>query len=329
MSQTRKLFQNIPLNGDFKGIANSFVYAGIYYSGVESVSIIAAETRNPKKAIPTAVKHTVGRIFIVYFGLSIAYGLTVAYNDPNLLGSGRILRSPMAIALTNAGWKNSKYFIATIVFITCISAINSSIYLASRIFYTWVLNGYGPKIFTKVTKNGVPYAAIHTVYLFSLISIMTYKTGASNAYGYIINIAGSSAFIFWTAASIIHLRFRKGWYFKGYTVKDLPYCAPFFPWSNYIAIVLGIVLTLIQGWSYFKPFQVGNFIDAYILLPLFFICWFAYDLYFKSWLVKFENVAYEYGRRLDLEEVISAEESAIQMIKLTKQFQQLLNYSVL
>lgn len=300
-------FKILPLNGGFKGIANSFVYAGIYYSGVESVSIIAAETRNPKKAIPTAVKHTVGRMFIVYFGLSIAYGITVAYNDPNLTNSGRILRSPMTIALTNAGWENSKYFIASIVLITCISAINSSIYLASRTLYTWALNGYGPKIFTKTSQNGVPYIAIHSVHIFCLISIMTYSAGAANAYGYIVNIAGVSAFIVWTSVSIIHLRFRKGWYAHGYTNKDLPYCAPFFPWSNYIAIIIGIVLTLVQGWSVFVPFDVGTFIDAYILLPLFFIVWFAYDLYFKSWIVKIGDFDFKTGRRPDMDEIVDVE----------------------
>lgn len=295
-------FKELPLNGGFKGIANSFVYAGIYYSGVESVSIIAAETRNPKKAIPTAVKHTVGRMFTVYFGLSIAYGITVAYNDPDLTESGRILRSPMTIALTNAGWKNSKYFISTIVLITCISAINSSIYLASRTLYAWSLNGYGPKIFTKVNKKGVPYVAIHTTHIFCLISVMTYKAGAADAYSYIVNISGVAAFIVWTSVSIIHLRFRKGWAMKGYTVEDLPYVAPFFPWSNYVAIVLGVLLTLVQGWSYLKPFDVGNFIDAYILLPLFFVIWFAYDLYFKSWIVNLNDIDYEAGRRPDVDE---------------------------
>lgn len=296
------LFMTLPLNGGFKGIANSFVYAGTFCSGVESVSVIAAETRNPKKAIPTAVKNTVGRMLIVYFGLAIAYGITVPYNDPLLTDSGRVLRSPMTIALTEAGWPNGKYFIATIILITCISAINSSIYLASRTLYMWSLNGYGPKIFTKTTKKGVPFIAIHTVHLFCLISIMTYKGSASNAYNYIVNISGVCAFIVWTAISVIQYRFRKGWYLKGYTDKDLPFCVPFFPWTNLVALVLGTLLTLVQGWSYLKPFQVGNFIDAYICLPLFFIVWFAYDLYFKSWIVKLEDVDYEYGRRPDLDE---------------------------
>lgn len=130
-------FGNYPLNKGFKGIANAFVYAGVYYSGVEGVSIIAAETRNPRKAIPSASKNTVFRVFYLYFGMTVAYGITVAYNDPALSNASKVMRSPMTIAFTNAGWENSKYFVTTFILITCVSSINSAIYFASRALFTW------------------------------------------------------------------------------------------------------------------------------------------------------------------------------------------------
>ncbi|CAH6719919.1 general amino acid permease Agp3p [[Candida] jaroonii] len=296
-------FGNFPLNSGFKGIANSFVYAGVFYSGVEGISIIAAESRNPRKAIPTAVTNTIYRIFFVYYGLSVAYGISVPYNDPLLASSNKVMKSPMTIALTNAGWANAKYYVTTMVMITCFSSINSAIYFASRSLFVWSKQGYGPKIFAKTDKRGVPFVAIHSVHLLGFLSILSYSTTGSLAYGYIVNVAGVASFIVWTCICVTHIRFRKGLVAQGYDLKILPFKAPFFPYLDYICIALGILLTLVQGWSSFKPFDYKSFVDGYILLPLFPIIWFCYDyFFFKSGFIKYEQMDFETGKRPDLDD---------------------------
>lgn len=305
-------FGKYPLNSGFKGIANSFVYAGVFYSGIEGVSIIAAEARNPRKAIPTAVRSTLFRVFFVYFGLSIFYGITVPYNDPLLNGADKIMRSPMTIAITEAGWPGSKYFVTTMVWITCFSSINSAIYFASRALFTWSKAGFGPKIFTKVTSRGIPYVAIHFAHLFGFLSILSYSSGSSVAYGYIVSVTGVAAFMVWTSISITHLRFRQGWIAQGNSLKALPYTAALFPWINYVSILIGVVLTLVQSWSCFVPFDYKTFIDGYIMLPLFFIIWFAYDYYyhrtfFKGWFVETSEMDFVTGRRPDLDDSVGGE----------------------
>lgn len=301
-------FGNYPLKDGFKGIANSFVYAGVFYSGIEGVSVIAAEARNPRKAIPTAVRSTIFRVFFVYFGLSICYGITVPYNDPILNSSDNVMRSPMTIAITEAGWPGSKYFVTTMIWITCFSSINSAIFFASRALFTWSKAGYGPQFFTKTNKRGVPYVAIHFVHLFGFLSILSYSSGSSVAYSYIVSVTGVAAFIVWTTISITHLRFRWGYVAQGHSLDALPYKAVLFPWFNYVAIVIGVVLTLVQSWSCFVPFDYKTFIDGYIMLPLFFIIWFCYDkFYFKSWIIKYKDMDFEAGRRPDLDDSVGAE----------------------
>ncbi|KAM9903697.1 hypothetical protein OXX69_007844, partial [Metschnikowia pulcherrima] len=73
-----------PLAHGFKSIASSFVYASTFYSGTEAVAITASETRNPGKAIPSAIRQTFIRILIIYMGIALFYGLTVPYNAPEL-----------------------------------------------------------------------------------------------------------------------------------------------------------------------------------------------------------------------------------------------------
>ncbi|CCH41392.1 General amino acid permease [Wickerhamomyces ciferrii] len=295
-------FGKYPLNSGFKGIASSFVYAGVFYAGVEGISLLTMESKNPRKAIPSAVKSTVYRVFYVYIGLSIAYGITVAYNDPILNSGDGVLKSPMMIALTNAGWTNSKYFVTTFIWITCFSSINTAIYFASRSLFAWAQEGYGPKIFTKVTKKGVPYVAIHFVHIFSFLAILSYSSGSRVAYTYIISVTGVATFIVWVCICGVHLRFRYAWIKRNLPLDNIPYLAPCFPYGSYFGAGLGIVLVLVQGWTCFVPFDYKSFIDGYIMLPLFFIIWGCYDyFYFKKGLLKVNEIDFE-STRLELTE---------------------------
>lgn len=302
-------FKNHPLHGGFSGIANSFVYAAGYYSGIEGVSLIAAETRNPRKAIPTAVKNTLFRVFYVYFGLTVAYGITVSYTDPMLSNSDKLMRSPMTIAMTNAGWANSKYLVTTMVWITCFSSINTAIYFASRSLFTLAKLGYAPKVFGKTTKRGIPYVAIHFSHIWGFLSLLSINAGSSVAYSYIVNVIGVACFIVWTAILIIHLRFRKGLKVQGFPLSSIPYQAKLFPWVNYFAIVIGVLLILVQSWSCFKPFDYKSFIDGYILLPIFFVVWFCYDKFMTKSLklIPYDKMDFISCKRPDIDDTVGAE----------------------
>ena len=154
----------------------------------------------------------------------------------------------------------------------------------------------------------MPYVAIHFVHIFGFLSILSYSSGSTVAYAYIVSVTGVACFIVWTTISITHLRFRKGWVSQGYALSALPYQAVFFPWVNYVAIVIGVVLTLVQSWSCFKPFDYKTFIDGYIMLPLFPIIWFCYDvLYFKSGFIKPSQMDFVSGKRPDLDDTVGGE----------------------
>lgn len=290
-------FRDHPLAGGFKGIANSFVYAGVFYTGIESLSVTFGELKNVKKAVRTAVKQAVFRIFYVYFGISIAYGITVAYTDPGLSSANKTMRSPMTIALVGAGWANAGYFVTTVVFITCLSSINSAVYFAARCLKRLADDGYAPSIFSRVTKQGVPWVATQAVHVFGFLSLLSINSGSSVAYSYIVNLAGVCAFIVWTGIVFAHYRFRTGWLRLGRTVAELPFVAPWYPYTNYVAIALGVVLTLVQGWLVFKPFDAGLFVDVYIMLPLFFVFYGAFKVGLKSKWVSYEAMDFETGRQ--------------------------------
>ncbi|EDK40192.2 hypothetical protein PGUG_04290 [Meyerozyma guilliermondii ATCC 6260] len=288
-------------NNGFRGVASTFVFASTFYAGTEAIAVAAAETKNPSRAIPKAIRQTFWRIILVYMGIAISYGVTVPYNDPSLNSGTKTLKSPMTIAITRAGWDQAAHLVNAFILLSCISAINSSIYIGSRTIVNLAGEGAAPKFLSKVNKMGVPYNAVILMNLFGLISLMNINTGAAKAYGYIVNLSGVAVFVVWGAVCYLHIRFRKAWKLQGRTTDELPFKALWFPWLAWAGLLANIFLGLIQGWSYFKPFDAANFVDAYILLPFFIILFVFLKIVNKTSFIKLEEIDLDDGRRKDLE----------------------------
>ena len=92
--------------GRFLGFWTTFDNALYSYSGIEGISVAAAETKNPRHAIPMASKRIFFRI-VLFYGLSMfMVGLVVSSKNPALLsGSGNGSESPFVIAARSAGIK--------------------------------------------------------------------------------------------------------------------------------------------------------------------------------------------------------------------------------
>lgn len=290
-----------PLAHGFKSIVSTFVFASTFYSGTEAIAIAASETRNPGRAIPKAIKQTFIRIIIIYMGIAFFYGLTVPYNAPELTSSDKTLKSPMSVAITRAGWNGGTHLVNAFILITCISAINSSLYIGSRTIVHLANEGSAPKFLSKTNKQGVPYFAVILFNLLGLISLMNVSTGAAEAYLYIVNLSGVAVFIVWGAVNVYHLRFRKAWILQGRTVDSLPYAGLWYPYLPIFGVVVNAFLALIQGWSTFKPFSAKDFVDAYILLPFFFILAGFLKIVNKTEWVHLKDVDLDEGRRKDLD----------------------------
>jgi amino acid transporter len=288
----------------FRGMASVFVFCSTFYAGVESVAVAATETKNPSVAVPLAIRQVFWRIIFIYMGSAFFFGLTCPWNANGLVSGGsRALKSPMTIAIQNAGWEGGVHLINAFIFITCLSAVNSSIYIGSRTVLFMAQDGKAPRFLGMTDKRGVPIYAIIFTNLFGALSMMNISTGAGQAYGYIVNLSGVSTFLVWASISFIHIQFRSAWVMQGRSVDELPFKSFGYPWNAYFGLGANIFLALVQGWTTLAPFNAGNFIDAYILLPLFPIIYFVYKFSQKTRLWRLHEIDLDSGRRADVERV--------------------------
>lgn len=292
-----------PWNGNgFRGVATVFVFCSTFYAGVESVAIAATETRNPGKAVPLAIRQVFWRIIFVYMGSAFFFGLVCPADAPGLVnGETRTLQSPMTVAIQNAGFRHGSDLINVFILITCLSACNSSIYIGSRTLLYMGQNGHAPRFLGYTNSRGVPVWAIILTNAVGALSMMNVSTGAAQAYTYIVNLSGVSTFIVWASISFMHIRFRSAWSKQGREKDELPFKSFAYPWNAYFGLSANLFLALVQGWTNLAPFNAGNFVDAYILLPLFPVIYFVFKFIKKTQFMRSHQIDLDSGRRLDLD----------------------------
>ncbi|KAG5918386.1 hypothetical protein E4U53_004100 [Claviceps sorghi] len=288
----------------FRGVATVFVFCSTFYAGVESVAVAATETRNPGVAVPQAVRQIFWRIIFVYMGSALFFGLTCPANADGLVnGTAKALKSPMTIAIQNAGWQGGVHLINAFILITCLSAVNSSIYIGSRTILYMAQSGKAPRFLGRTDKRGVPVWAIVLTNAVGSISMMNVSTGAAKAYSYIVNLSGVSTFLVWGSISLIHIRFRRAWAAQDRKLSDLPFQSMFYPYIAYFGLAANVFLALVQGWTTLSPFDAGAFVDAYILLPLFGVIYLVCKLYWggEDKIKGSREIDLDSGRRTDLD----------------------------
>ncbi|KAK6579854.1 hypothetical protein PZA11_007562 [Diplocarpon coronariae] len=279
--------------GRFLGVWTALSQAVFAYTGIEGISMAAAETRSPRQAIPAAAKRIFVRVLLFYVISILLIGLTVPSNDPDLsLYSGTASTSPFVLAAKRAGIKGVPSTINAVILTSAWSAGNSQMLGATRVLYGLAVDGRAPKIFTRLNRFSIPWVAVALYGLFMGLGYMTLSDGASVAFQWLQNLVAISTIVNWLAICLTYLRFFYGMKRQGIPRSALPWAAPFQP---YITWISGALFSLILVTGGYATFIHGNwssehFVSSYINIPLFAILYFGYKLIKKTKIVALEDI---------------------------------------
>lgn len=289
-----------PIANGIEGFGQSFLLAAVYYCGTEMLAITAAESKNPTRDLPRAIKQTFWRILIIFMGLVFFAGIIVRSDDPQLLtAESKTGSSPWTIAFEHAGVPAMGNVVNVVLITAMLSSFNSALYVASRTLMNLASSGRAPAIFARTSKNGTPVYALVLCNLLGLISILNYKTGPAKVFAYLINIAGSATFIAWAVIGFIHLRFRRAWKAQGYSVSDLPYKAMWYPYGTIWVIFINTFLVLIAGYANFiRGFDAVGFVVNYIVVAVFVVLFCMWKLVKKTKFVPLMEIDLVSGRKM-------------------------------
>ena len=275
--------------GRFLGFWTTFNNALYAYAGIDTISLAAAETRNPRTAIPIAAKRIFWRVLIFYVLTIFMVGLVVPSNDPHLLHStGTASQSPFVIAAIRAGITGVPSIINAVILTSAWSSGNSSMLGGSRIIYGMAMHGHAPKFFTRINRFGVPYVAISLFGIFMCLGYMTLSSSASTVFTWLQDLVSISTLVNWMVICITYLRFFYGCKAQGIDrKKELPWTSPLQPYTTWASLTLFTILLLTGGYATFikGEWSTETFVSSYLNIPLILVLYFGYKFWMKTKIV--------------------------------------------
>lgn len=280
--------------GRFLGFWTVFNNALYAYSGIENITVAAAETRNPRQAIPMAARRIFIRILLFYVLSIFMVGLVVSSADPNLLDStGTASQSPFVIAARNAGIKVVPSIINAVVLTSAWSSGNSNMLGGSRILYGMAKQGHAPAIFMRLNRFSIPYVAVGLYSVFMALGYMTLSDSASTVFSWLQDLVSIATIVNWLCILIVYLRFLYGCKKQGIDRhKELPWAAPFQPYTTWVSLVVFILLFFTGGYSTFIKghWSTETFISSYFNLPFILIVYFGYKFWMKTKIIPLAEI---------------------------------------
>ena len=212
--------------GRFLGYWNVMNKAVFSFAGVESVAMAAAETKNPRTAIPRACKRVFARVSLFYIGAVIVVGMLVASDDKRLEDeSGTATQSPFVIAASAAGIHAIPSVVNAVVITSAWSSSNQALLAGTRVLYGLALKRQAPKIFLRTTSWGVPYVCVLLQTAFMFLSFMSLSSGALTVFYWFVDLTAAGVLVSWITILTNHLRLL-----LAMKKQDVPTTA--LPWHN-------------------------------------------------------------------------------------------------
>ncbi|KAG9249115.1 amino acid transporter-like protein [Calycina marina] len=285
----------------FQGFCNLLVTAAFSFSGTELVGLAAAETENPSKSLPKAIKQVFWRIAIFYIASITIIGLLVPYNHPSLVSRDNVASktSPFIIAIKDAGINGLDSVMNAVILVAVLSVANSSMYGATRTLSAMAEQGQAPQIFGYIDRNGRPLFSICVASAIGLLSFLYLSPVQGPAFAWLLALSGLASIFTWCSICYAHIRFRKAWIYHGNTLNDLVYRSHVGVIGSWVGLISLILILVAQFWVAVSPVgyasvtsldRVSNFFEAYLAAPIVLLFYAFYKLWYRTDFIKIEDM---------------------------------------
>ena len=296
-------WDTMPFTNGFKGFLDVMGTCIFAMGGSEMCGIVAAEAREPRKAVSKAVNSIWLRLGLFYIIGSLMITITVSPKDPNLFGGSGTNASPFVIAFRNAGIDGLAHAMNAIIFISVFSSGNANAYAATRTVVGLAEIGMAPKFFAKCDRFGRPWFSIALVFIVGggLCYLNVDETG-SDVFTWFSNLTSLCILWTWGTVFVSHFRFRHAWKTQGHTVDELPWKTWAYPWSSIWGLSWCILLIIdefyLSVWPLHDSTNAKNFFANFISIVAIVVLYICTKLYLRGrfW-IKAEDIDLDTGRR--------------------------------
>ncbi|RAX45289.1 GABA permease [Arthrobacter sp. AQ5-06] len=228
-----------------------------FYTGAEIITIAAAESQDPERAVARAMRSIVARIVTFYVG-SIFVVVTIQTWDAKSVGV-----SPYAAVLDVMGIPGVSTIMNFIVLTAVLSCLNSALYTTSRMLFALTRNGDAPKFFTKLSKGGVPRRAILLGTTVGYVSVVCVYLWGNSVFNFLLNSYGAVALFVYLLIAISQVVMRRK--LESEDPGSLKLKMWLFPWLSYATIALMAAVILAMA---FLPSTQSQFLMSGLTLVI-------------------------------------------------------------
>ncbi|OTA66566.1 amino acid permease [Hypoxylon sp. EC38] len=259
----------------FNGFAGVFVVAAFAFGGTELVGLAAAESANPRRAIPMASKQVFFRIAFFYILNLFILGLILPSNDDRLKNSSGANSSfsPFVLAIEDAGIAVLPSIFNAVITISVISVANSCTFGSTRTMQAMAERGMAPKFLSYVDKAGRPLWCVVIQLAFGLLGYIGVASKGLDVFTWLLSLSGLSYFFVWGSCCVAHIRFRLAWKSQGRILKEIPYRAPLGIWGSAIGLGLNFLCLIATFYNALYPSpdatpEAAAFFQQYLAAPI-------------------------------------------------------------
>ncbi|KAN0123549.1 general amino acid permease [Russula decolorans] len=268
--------------GYFLSLSLGITNAAFSMCGIEIITLIAAETRNPRKNMVTAMRTVFFHIFLCYVLTGLVVGMLIPSNDPALFTrTGNTGQSPFVLVFNRAGVKTLPHIVNAVVLTSAISSASGRVYSASRLLFALGLQGQAPRFVTKTSCNGLPYVSIIIGGLFSFLAFLNVKISSGKVFSWFVSLSAVGGLLNWLVIGITYLRF-----YYGSKARDIErhgihggYRSVFQPYAGMYVVFCSAIFILVGGLSAFWHLNGPDLVVAYINVPIFALFHVGYKIF--------------------------------------------------
>ena len=243
-------------NGFWPVLSGAVAATGFYF-GAEIVTIAASESKEPAIAIAKSTNSVIFRILIFYVCSISLVVLLVPWNSSQIL-------TPFMSALNVIGIPNAASIMNVIVLVAVLSALNSGLYVSSRMLFALTHHGDAPKYFSKVSRHGTPVRAILFGSVFGYIAVIMSYIFPDTVFEFLINSYGTIAIFVYLSIAFSQLRLR--FYLERENPQILKIRMWLFPWLTYATII--VMMCLIVSMAFIPEQRASLILGSVSLLIL-------------------------------------------------------------
>ncbi|MGY2061473.1 amino acid permease, partial [Nocardia gipuzkoensis] len=244
------------------GLLSAIVVVIFAFGGTEIVTLAAAESAEPGKAVARATSNVLWRVGLFYVASIFLVVAILPWND------AKVLTSPFVSALDRMGVPAAGTIMQVVILTAVLSVLNSAIYVTSRMLYVLTRDGDAPAALVKVNRRGVPARAVLLGTVAAWCAVIASYVSPDRVFTFLVNSIGVLLAFMYLAIMLSQLRLRAR------LRREDPAALTFrmwgYPYLSWLVIAV-LIVVLISGavMSSLRPELIASTISLLIVAAIY------------------------------------------------------------